>query len=223
MSDDEANKILDFVEDNDCLSDDSELLEKVVLLLHCENPLFRRRAAGAMSEPECSECCDQLFERLIVENDRDVRSRIFQSLEIFKSNKYADRIINEYSNVMNSRSSKISIAKIALDNNRFDFASSKVNDDYIIGDLIEMHQESLLLFAIHETLTDQQHGRYAELVAKRRSATLTEAEYAKLLELSGLVEAMDARRLELLSQLAALRQVPLIQLISELNLPQHTV
>jgi phosphoserine phosphatase len=88
---------------------------------------------------------------------------------------------------------------------------------------METDQESLLLFAMRETLTDSQQGRYAELVAKRRSATLTEAEYTELLELSGLVEAMDARRLELLSRLAALRQVPLTQLISELNLPQHTV
>ena len=91
------------------------------------------------------------------------------------------------------------------------------------GKAAQQFQESLLLFAIHETLTDQQQGRYAELVAKRRSASLTEAEYTELLDLSGLVEAMDARRLELLFQLATLRQVPLTQLISELNLPQHNV
>ena len=68
------------------------------------------------------------------------------------------------------------------------------------GKAVQQFQESLLLFAIHETLT--------------------EAEHAELLELSTLTEAMDAQRLELLSQLATLRQVPRTQLISELNLPQ---
>ena len=143
MSDDEANKILDFVEYNYCLSKDSELLEKIVLLLHCENPLFRCRAAGAMMEPECSECCDKLFERLIMENDRDVRSSILQSLEVFKPNKYVDMIINEYGNKMNSRSSRLSIVRMALANDRFDFAVSKIDDDYNFEVLIEMHIEEI--------------------------------------------------------------------------------
>lgn len=143
MSDDEANKILDFVEYNYCLSHDSELLEKIVLLLHCENPLFRCRAAGAMMEPECSECCDRLFERLVIEKDRDVRSDIFQSLTVFKPNKYANEIIKQYDDVMNSRSSKASIVRIALDNDRFDFAVSKINDDYNFEIMIEMHIEEI--------------------------------------------------------------------------------
>jgi hypothetical protein len=91
------------------------------------------------------------------------------------------------------------------------------------GKAAQQFQESLLLFAIHETLTDSQQERYAQLITRRREETLSETEYVELLELSTLIETMDARRLELLAQLATLRQVPLTQLISNLNLPQHTV
>ncbi len=84
-------------------------------------------------------------------------------------------------------------------------------------------QESLLLQAIHETLTDAQQEHYAQLIARRRAESLTETEHAELLELTTVVESLDARRLELMARLAALRQMPLTRLIADLNLPQQTV
>ena len=146
MSMDEASQILDYAEDNYCLRDNPELLGKVTLLLNSENSLFRERAAVAMSDPNCDECYDKLFERLIIETDRDVRSRILESLSFladFIPNRHIDEIINEYENPENSRSSKISIIEIALRNHKLDFASSKTNDDYIIGDLVEMHIKNI--------------------------------------------------------------------------------
>lgn len=91
------------------------------------------------------------------------------------------------------------------------------------GTTTRQFQESVLLYAIHESLPDEQQERYATLIARRRTEKLTEAEYAELLELTQLAEAMDARRLELLNRLAALRKIPLRQLISELHLSQLTV
>jgi hypothetical protein len=87
----------------------------------------------------------------------------------------------------------------------------------------EHFQEAVLLLGIHETLNNALWERYAVLIARRRAETLTEVEYTELRQLTQEVEAQDARRLELLAQLARLRRQPLKQLIESLNLPMRDI
>ena len=63
--------------------------------------------------------------------------------------------------------------------------------------------------------------RYRELMRKRQDETLTEAEYAELLRLTGEAEAFDVRRIQALSALADLRQTNLDTLMRELGLARH--
>ena len=79
-------------------------------------------------------------------------------------------------------------------------------------------QESILLLAISETLDEAILSRYEALIALRRAEQLTETEHRELLTLTATVEGMDARRLELLAQLAALRRVPLSRVFADLKL-----
>ena len=84
-------------------------------------------------------------------------------------------------------------------------------------------QESVLLLAIQETLDESLLARYETLVARRRAEALTDAEHVELLALAVTVEAADARRLELLAQLAALRGTTLKSVIADLGLSPKIV
>jgi hypothetical protein len=56
------------------------------------------------------------------------------------------------------------------------------------------------------------------LIKKRQGYTITPEELQELIALTDEAEAFDAARLELISELAQLRQVPLDQLIQQLGL-----
>lgn len=83
--------------------------------------------------------------------------------------------------------------------------------------------ESELLLKINQGVPADLQRRYDELIAKRDAATLTEDEYKELLELTNQVEMLDARRVELLIELAHIRQKPLRLLMQELGIqrPVH--
>jgi hypothetical protein len=79
-------------------------------------------------------------------------------------------------------------------------------------------EETVLLSAINQGISSKLHDRYEILLEKRDDETLTEAEYAELLDISNQIEAFGVKRIEALAKLATLRQVPLLKLMDDLGI-----
>ena len=79
-------------------------------------------------------------------------------------------------------------------------------------------QESRLLEQINSGLPEEFWRRYHELTDKRRAETLTSSEHSELISLSDRVEALNARRIESLAELARLRKTTLRALAHELGI-----
>lgn len=77
------------------------------------------------------------------------------------------------------------------------------------------HEEAELLLRINGRLPEDLERRYNALLVKRDAETLSEAEYAKLLQYTQQVEAFDVARLEALSSLASRRGVTLTELMHQ--------
>jgi hypothetical protein len=78
--------------------------------------------------------------------------------------------------------------------------------------------ETELLRQIQQGLPETTWRRYRELVARRETEELTDAEQPELVALADVVEGWNVRRLELARQLAELRGVSLQTVLEELNL-----
>lgn len=78
--------------------------------------------------------------------------------------------------------------------------------------------ESDLLQKINQGLPQAMQERLNELIEKRRTETISSKELRELKKLTDKIEKLDAKRLELLTKLAALRNVPLRKLIKQLGL-----
>ena len=78
--------------------------------------------------------------------------------------------------------------------------------------------ESALLLKINTGLGAETQARYDQLIAKRRSETLTNDEYAELLRLTQQAEQIDGQRVEALVELAKLRNVPLKTVMQQLEI-----
>ena len=103
-------------------------------------------------------------------------------------------------------------------------------DRYIaraLQDHVERHQnepphltreETLLLQRINQGLPAETWRRYHELVAKRRAETLTAEEHQELMALTNEVELWNARRIELVAELARLKRVSLPAMMEQLGL-----
>ncbi len=83
-----------------------------------------------------------------------------------------------------------------------------------VDDLSEPDFEKEINRGIPAELSD----RYAILADKRDDETLTAAEYQELLDIAQQIEAFGVKRLEALAKLAELRQVPLLQLMTDLGI-----
>jgi hypothetical protein len=79
-------------------------------------------------------------------------------------------------------------------------------------------EETVLLSAINQGIPSKLHDRYEILLEKRDDETLTEAEYAELLDISDQIEAFGVKRIEALAKLATLRQLPLLKLMDDLGI-----
>jgi hypothetical protein len=77
--------------------------------------------------------------------------------------------------------------------------------------------ETELLLRINQGLPIDLRQEYRDLVAKRDAETITATEYERMLALSDRIEVLAAQRAAALAQLADLRQVPLMQLMDELE------
>jgi ABC-type uncharacterized transport system ATPase component len=88
--------------------------------------------------------------------------------------------------------------------------------------LYEDHQlspaESELLIKINKGVPEEIQSRYNELIHKRDEKTLTDEEYEELLRLTDRIELLDAKRLEHLTELAAIQNKPLVLLMDELGI-----
>ena len=84
-------------------------------------------------------------------------------------------------------------------------------------------EADLLLQISREAVPWDIRQRYDELVDKRRSLTLTTDEHRELIRLTNAVEAMEARRGELLADLARMRKTTLGALMRDLGLESPPV
>jgi hypothetical protein len=78
--------------------------------------------------------------------------------------------------------------------------------------------ESELLLKINQGASPDVQKRYGELISKRRAETLTPDEYNELLRLTEQTEALEARRVEYLAELARLRNTTLAALMKDLGI-----
>ena len=79
-------------------------------------------------------------------------------------------------------------------------------------------EETRLLEDINRGLPQEIQDRMVALTAKRREESLSAAEHAELVRLTDRAEALQADRLERLAELAALRQIPLRDLMNDLGI-----
>lgn len=79
--------------------------------------------------------------------------------------------------------------------------------------------ESRLLERINRSPSREQQARYAALVVRRDAGALTDDEHAELLELSDAVEVFDADRVAAVAELARIRGLPLVAMMSTLGVP----
>lgn len=77
--------------------------------------------------------------------------------------------------------------------------------------------ESTLLSQINQGLPADVQARYDYLIARREEETLSPDEYAELLRLTQQMEALQARRVGYLAELAQIRNISLTQLIDDLG------
>ncbi len=79
-------------------------------------------------------------------------------------------------------------------------------------------EESTLLREINRGIPAELNNRYEILADKRDEETLIESEYQELLDIADQIEASGVKRLEALVKLAEQRQVPLLQLMTDLGI-----
>ena len=79
-------------------------------------------------------------------------------------------------------------------------------------------QEAELLRKINRSISQIQWERYDQLLAKRRTETLTPEELDELISLSDQIEAANVRRIKYLAELARLRNSTVSALIAELGI-----
>ena len=83
--------------------------------------------------------------------------------------------------------------------------------------------EAELLRNINRGIPDELQYRYRELIASRRTETLTESEHTELLHLTNQFEKHDTERLKYLTELARIRKISLTELLDELGIePAYT-
>ncbi|MDQ3687467.1 MAG: STAS/SEC14 domain-containing protein [Acidobacteriota bacterium] len=79
-------------------------------------------------------------------------------------------------------------------------------------------RETELLMKINQGLPSATQQRLNELIHRRQAETISSKELRELKQLTDRIEKSDAKRLELLIELARLRNVPLKKLIKQLGL-----
>jgi hypothetical protein len=79
-------------------------------------------------------------------------------------------------------------------------------------------EETQLLLEINQGIPAELAQRYQALRDRRDNGDLTELEQSEIIQLCDEMENIGVKRLEALMRLADLRQVPLLQLMSDLGI-----
>lgn len=79
-------------------------------------------------------------------------------------------------------------------------------------------KESELLLKINRGIPPKIQKRFDELIAKREDATLTPEEHQELLRLTNQIEKADAKRIQLIAELAKVRKKTFDEVIEELGI-----
>lgn len=77
---------------------------------------------------------------------------------------------------------------------------------------------SELIVKINQSIPESIQHRFNDLIAKRQSLVLTDAEQAELIDLTEQIEDLDVKRIEYLAQLAQLRKRSLSEVMQDLNI-----
>jgi hypothetical protein len=79
-------------------------------------------------------------------------------------------------------------------------------------------EETRLLNQINQGLSAEELDRYRELIRKRQEETISQEDFRQLDAMTRRLEALQARRVESLAQLASLRNIPLVELMARLEI-----
>jgi hypothetical protein len=82
-------------------------------------------------------------------------------------------------------------------------------------------EESDLLQRINHGFPAEVWRRFDDLIAKRKAETLTDAEHRELIQLSDEIETAHLGRLQLVAQLARLRNMPLLDFMRQMGIGPH--
>jgi len=85
------------------------------------------------------------------------------------------------------------------------------------------NDQSVILQKINQSISSDLQERYQILITKRNDEILTNEEYQELLNIGEQVEAIDAKRIEYLTELASLRHTSLAALIQEFQLQPKAI
>jgi hypothetical protein len=78
--------------------------------------------------------------------------------------------------------------------------------------------ESAILKQINLSVTEAEWAEYRHLIALRTAETISQMEYARLIELGDKIEAANVQRLKYLVQLAQVREVSLLKVLQDLGI-----
>lgn len=84
-------------------------------------------------------------------------------------------------------------------------------------------EEANLLIEINQGIDPDLQQQYQQLIQKRDLEILSKTEYQKLIELTDIVEAYQAKLLENIAQLAQLRQVSFGTLVEQLGIQANSL
>jgi hypothetical protein len=110
-------------------------------------------------------------------------------------------------------------AKQGVDPSEFVAAAvrAKLRSDDAVAPCLNAEQ-SRLVEEINRGLSEATWTRYYALVAKRQQEPITEDEYAELVATAHDIEALNARRMQCLAELARLRGTTLSNLLDQLGI-----
>lgn len=87
--------------------------------------------------------------------------------------------------------------------------------------LTPISEETILLKQIKEIIPSSVIRRFKELQKKQHDNSISDKEQAEIIAITDFIEEKSAERVVLLGSLAALRQVPLLDLVQQLQLKNY--
>jgi ACT domain-containing protein len=108
----------------------------------------------------------------------------------------------------------------SLDNESLRSLYEKVQDTIKFRQFATQHEEKKVLSAIKSIISASTVRRHKELLKKFESGSITQQEMEELRVITDFIEEKSAERVEMLHQLAQLRNMDLTQLRKIVNLPE---